>query len=127
MLAALASLFLLFVGLVTQTRYSANGVRTVRHVSLWQSRGVSALLVLSIPVVIAAVALVATRAHAHATIPWIAAVLLWLWVVAFVAGIGGFYVPAAIAATFAAVATSRRPSRSHPFDVSDMQAHPARR
>jgi hypothetical protein len=109
-LAALASLFLAFVGLVTQTRYSANGARTVRHVSLWQSRGVSALLALSIPVLIAVVALVATRTSSRATVPWVSTALLWLWVVAFLTTIGGFYVPAAIAATFSAVTAGRRRS-----------------
>ena len=126
-LAAIASVFLLFTGLVTRTRYSTTGARTVEHVSLWESRGVSALLVLSIPVLIAVVALIATRMGAHAPVLWIAAALLWLWVVAFIAHIGGFYVPAAIAATFAAVMNARRrPSRSHHSHVANAQPHPAR-
>jgi hypothetical protein len=109
-LAALASLFLLFVGLVDQTHYSASGERTVRSVSLWQARGFRALVVLSIPVLIAVVALIATRASSHPAVPWVAAAALWLWVIAFVAGIGGFYVPAAIAETAAAVTAARRRS-----------------
>jgi hypothetical protein len=99
---------------VPRTRYSTNGARTVRNVSLWETRGVSALLVLSIPVLIAAAALVATRVSSRATVPWVAAALLWLWIVGFIRTIGAFYIPAAVAATFAAVVASRRRSSRSP-------------
>jgi hypothetical protein len=98
----------------TSTSSSSNGVLVSKttHESLVDNEGTSVLLVLAIPLLFALVGAFAVRSRRRVVIT-AATVLLWIWVVIASFTVGMFYIPAAIALTFAfAWSTESRPDEA---------------
>ena len=114
-LAVLGALVAAFAPTGRETAFygSSNGVFTTRSssVSMFQVNGAWVLVVVSVPVLVALIAVVVR----HRVARTVAAALLWIGCALGILSVGSFFVPAAIAMTIAA--TRREPMPVPPMPV----------
>jgi hypothetical protein len=115
LLAVIAALVAAFAptGQLVESSWSPGGVIVTRssNVSLFQTEGAWILIVVSVPVLVASIPMVAR----HRTARTVSAVLLWIGCVVGMWSVGMFFIPAAIVMTVAA--TRRDPEPVPPMPL----------
>lgn len=110
LLAFAASAAFVFLPTTTRVTETAPGpasppVTTTTHQTLLEHEGTSVLVVLAVPVAVAALGAVAGAAHGGGLARVFSAFLLWAFTALGAASVGLFYAPAALAMTVAACAS----------------------
>jgi hypothetical protein len=105
-LVAVAATVVVFVPLSTEVTSDSNGNETTAAVSLLQSMGPSVLLIVAIPIVIAALPLF-SRGRSWMVLSIVSAALLWTFAVLGLLSIGVFFIPGGILSLIAACIPAR--------------------